>query len=218
MESNANIDDIPSDKLNFFLKSHLALFYTRQTIQPLVKRVMTQFLQNALNHICQSENIPEGTKCTSCDIQNLLYCRTKGICIIRNKQCQFHNGPDKQFKICSEGICGELLKQIKETHRFTPPWENTDSKKWCEDVLEISKCYMPKDGYRNVTNFDTIDFNGVINVMINHTGFQNEMTENLSTKDNICEKVFFYSSYRSALNTPDGALVHISCCNFCCFK
>ena len=47
-----------------------------------------------------------------------------------------------------------------------PSWINTDAPNWCTDPWQIAKCYLSKDGYKDVNQAEDTDFNKIINFIL----------------------------------------------------
>ncbi|XP_052786232.1 uncharacterized protein LOC128221672 [Mya arenaria] len=69
-----------------------------------------------------------------------------------------------------------------------PSWKNTKAEEWCINSWQVAKCFFPPDGYIDVSNPGDTDFNGVINLIINCTLFEDYFNDNLTVEGNICEK------------------------------
>ncbi|KAH3782859.1 hypothetical protein DPMN_160779 [Dreissena polymorpha] len=129
------------------------------------KKGLTNFvvyeLQNVQNAV--------GTSCGQCSIENLIPCPTQGLCKKRKRHmCTFHNSQIP--KSCK--TCDQVKQNIKDLHRFGPSWRNTKVEQWATNPWAIGKCYLPPDGYSNVSSVQESDFNGVISIVLNCKHFE----------------------------------------------
>ncbi|XP_060579698.1 uncharacterized protein LOC132736561, partial [Ruditapes philippinarum] len=144
-----------------YIKSLLGLSITRNAILPVVFDRIKEFQEKCLAAICEKNNLPPGTICTKCPTKKI---------IASSLSDNSDNESGCQYKICN------LFKnEIEENHRYDKPsYLNSDAKLWCSNPWELAKCFMPRDGYRHITCKEETDFNGVINVVINHKMFPND--------------------------------------------
>ncbi|XP_052759951.1 uncharacterized protein LOC128202836 isoform X2 [Mya arenaria] len=105
------------------------------------------------------------------------------------RNCKNHDLPAKMYRPCPTQICGEFRNKIFAAHRFgSPSWKNTRANLWCTSPWEMAKSFMPTEGYQDVTSFTDTDFNGIVNLMINCTEFQQSLSTSLSTNSNLLTK------------------------------
>ncbi|KAH3857214.1 hypothetical protein DPMN_099819 [Dreissena polymorpha] len=75
------------------------------------------------------------------------------------------------------GTCSSYKKAIISLHRFSgPSWKNTKRHDWKSNWWEIAKCFLPPQGYANVSSVQESDFNAVINIILNCTDFKNYLS------------------------------------------
>ncbi|KAH3857190.1 hypothetical protein DPMN_099793 [Dreissena polymorpha] len=75
------------------------------------------------------------------------------------------------------GTCSSYEKAIISLHRFSgPSWKNTKRHDWKSNWWEIAKCFLPPQGYANVSSVQESDFNAVINIILNCTDFKNYLS------------------------------------------
>ncbi|XP_053378894.1 uncharacterized protein LOC128548359 [Mercenaria mercenaria] len=171
-----------------WLRGALAVLFAKQGLQSFVIDELTQFQRDVLTSIFKNKNLPIGTTCTNCTTENVLYCPTQNFCT-KGQKCNMHDPSvaDKTPQPCSNNICHDVKDAIRHEHRYKgPSWKNTNAKGWCTDVIEIAKCYMPPDGYTNVTTITDTDFNGILAVILNNKRFKCKMTAPLNKPDNVC--------------------------------
>jgi hypothetical protein len=175
-----------------WLKGSLAVLFAKEGLIDLVGLENIDFQRNLLQTVYTQIGIQHGTTCSSCTTANVLSCPTDGFC--KGRRCKAHDSrvPDKRPNIaCPNGLCSHIRDAIKKEHRFNgPSWKNTDARKWCSDAFELSKCFMPPDGYSDKTSLADTDFNGILAVVINNNRFQRKMSINLGLEPNICTEVF----------------------------
>lgn len=149
---------------NWF-KCALALHITKAGIVNYVEREIHQFHEKSLKAVTAAIPLPAGSTCNSCTTQSVIVCPTKGYCDIRKGGCVYHKGSQT---LCTTGICTGLAETIKSEHRYRKPsWKNVDVSKWCFSAWELAKCYLPPDGYINVSSAKETDFNGLISILEN---------------------------------------------------
>ncbi|XP_060607621.1 uncharacterized protein LOC132759790 [Ruditapes philippinarum] len=184
---------VPLSNSKFFnwIKAALAVFYTKEEIEPVVIDEVKYFQQNCLHTISSSNSLPAGSTCSKCCTENLIVCPTNRICNVNRGKCYYHKNVATQFRPsgCPNKICHNLKSEIEKAHRYHgPSYKNTDATKWCSNAWEIAKCYLPPDGYKDVSNASETNFNGIISVIINHKGFEAKIKDDLSKKNNIFDK------------------------------
>jgi hypothetical protein len=185
---------VPLSNSKFFnwIKAALAVFYTKEEIEPVVIDEVKDFQQNCLHTITSSNSLPAGSTCSKCCTENLIVCPTNRICNVNRGKCYYHKKGATQYRPsgCLNKICHNLKTEIEKAHRYHgPSYKNTDATKWCSNAWEIAKCYLPPDGYKDVSNAADTDFNGIISVIINHKAFEAKIKADLSKKKNIFDKV-----------------------------
>ena len=175
-----------------WIKIQLALLCTKAEIEPVVFDEIERFRNKCLQDIAKSQDLPFGITCSSCLTENLVICPTNGICNIRRGKCSYHRDNARKFRPdgCPNNVCHILMNEIKDAHRHSgPSYKNTNATEWCSNPWEIAKCYMPPDGYKDVKNADKTDFSGLISILINFKGFDAKISDDLSKRNNIFDKV-----------------------------
>lgn len=177
-----------------FLKSFVALFYTKEGLEVFILEEIAQFQTDILTYI-STNCLPSGTVCTSCTTANVLPCPTIGFCTSGGR-CRLHKANDPTRKADTQcNICKTLRDRIRLEHRYyvpnkvEPSWKNADATQFCTDPFQILKCYLPPEGYSNVQSVKETDFNGVISVIINCKRFQNKLSAKLSQHTNVFVEV-----------------------------
>ncbi|XP_052759930.1 uncharacterized protein LOC128246891 [Mya arenaria] len=147
------------------------------------------------------------TNCTNCTTENLILCPTRGICTSL-KRCKFHNTPRKCLRNCPQQLCHLVRDGIIRYHRFSgPSWKNTKAEGWHADHWEIGKCYLPPDGYKDVSSSIESDFNALINVLINCTEFETKLSIDFTSSSNLLTKIREYG--RNIRHSPDQKMKDI---------
>ncbi|KAH3697994.1 hypothetical protein DPMN_085507 [Dreissena polymorpha] len=143
---------------NNWFKAYIALNITKEGL--------TNFVLSELHIVLNAV----GISCGQCSIANLMPCPTQGLCQKRKPyKCTFH--ASQLPKSCQ--TCDQVKQNIKSLHRFNwPSWRNSKAERWATDPWEIGKCYLPPDGYSDVSSVQKSDFNGVISILLNCTHFQ----------------------------------------------
>jgi hypothetical protein len=164
-----------------WIKATYAGNIAKEGLEDFVFTVIAKFHNDILEDISLSEHkIRNRIDCSECSIENVLNCRTNGICDIKFGKCSFHNSEKKKPRPCENQICNKIRDAIKRSHNYgNPSWKNTQTEQWCRSPCEILKCYLPRDGYMAVTSVQMMDFNGLLNVMTNHKAFGNIVDQNL---------------------------------------
>ncbi|XP_052760388.1 uncharacterized protein LOC128203144 [Mya arenaria] len=172
-----------------WIKANLALKITKDGLQDFLEDVLTCVHQDIYSTVRTSKGLPSRAACAHCFTENVLKCPTRGICT-STRNCRFHNCPQKLYAPCPNGICEGVRDEIVKHHRFSgPSWKNTNADKWSTIPWEIGKCFLPPDGYKTVSSIKDSDFNGVISVMMNCEDFQNKLSFNVATKQNLLTEV-----------------------------
>ncbi|XP_060571245.1 uncharacterized protein LOC132729492 [Ruditapes philippinarum] len=174
-----------------WIKAAIAIVYTKDEIEPVIVNEVKDFQQNSLNTISSSNILPAGSTCSNCCTESLIVCPTNRICNAKRGKCSYHKNAATQYRPsgCPNKICHHLKSEIQSAHRYHgPSYKNTDATKWCSNAWEIAKCYLPPDGYKDVSNAGDTDFNGIISVIINHKGFEAKIKDDLSKKNNVFDK------------------------------
>lgn len=169
----------------------LATQITRKGILDFVINEMENFQKEALAEIVTKWNLPQGSTCNFCTTQSIVSC------LALNTSGKMHGGKCLSRKVsaqpCPSKICDNFVTLIEMEHRFkTPSWKNTDASKWCFSSWEIAKCFCPPDGYREVISANNTDFNGIISILQNCKRFDRLLSADLSTSNNLCDKVCAY--------------------------
>jgi hypothetical protein len=175
-----------------WVKAALAVLLTKEEIEPVVFNEIAQFQQQCLQNISSLNGLPAGSICSSCTTENVVNCPTNRICNVNRGKCSYHRNVATQYRPtgCPKQICHEMKSGIQNAHRFYgPSFKNTDATQWCKNPWEIAKCFMPPDGYKDVSNAAETDFNGIISVILNYKGFEAKISDDLSKKNNIFDKV-----------------------------
>ncbi|XP_053400383.1 uncharacterized protein LOC123565918 [Mercenaria mercenaria] len=170
-------------KFKNWIKAGLGVLYTKEGIEPFVYNEIEQFQQKCLSDICNNNGLVAGTTCSSCCTENVVVCPTNRICNAGRGKCKFHRNSATQYlpSGCPNKICHNLKIEIQKAHRFYgPSYKNTDARHWCNNPWDVAKCFMPPDGYKDVTSAAETDFNGIISVIINYKAFQSKIHDDLS--------------------------------------
>ncbi|XP_053382097.1 uncharacterized protein CXorf38 homolog [Mercenaria mercenaria] len=178
-------------KFKNWITAGLAVLFTKEGIEPTVYDEIERFQQKCLSDICNNNGLPAGATCSSCCTENVVVCPTNRICNVGRGQCSFHRNSATQYLAsgCPNKICHNFKNEIQSAHRFYgPSYKNTDATQWCSNPWEVAKCFMPPDGYKDVTSAAETDFNGIISVIKNYKEFQSKVNDNLSKTNNIFEQ------------------------------
>ncbi|XP_052769843.1 uncharacterized protein LOC128209714 [Mya arenaria] len=182
MASNENTINEPED-LNWLTGSR-ALKITKAGLRGLVENGSCNVQQNIHSSVIQAKKLTAGTTCSLCRTDNILPCPTKGLCS-NPRNCKYHNNPSNIYRPCPSNICDDFRDEIIKVHKYArPSWKNSKADQWCTNHWEVAKCFMPPDGYHDVTSYDDTDFNGIINVMINCNEFQASMSFTIDNQPN----------------------------------
>ncbi|KAH3868385.1 uncharacterized protein LOC127867759 [Dreissena polymorpha] len=169
MAGNLNSCNLFSDQetCNWF-KASVALIITKQGLEKFVDSEIKNF------------QAVVGTGCGNCSIENVLHCPTGGICKPSPK-CFFHKTKALQHRPCPSNACDQVQQNIASQHRYpTPSWKNTKAELWSTNHWEMAKCFLPPDGYIDVSSVQDTDFNGVISIMLNCKWFEQYFSFNIS--------------------------------------
>ncbi|XP_052803155.1 uncharacterized protein LOC128233496 isoform X2 [Mya arenaria] len=171
------------DSQNWF-KGSLALRITKAGLRGLVEGDSHRVQQKIHSSILLARHLAAGTTCSLCLTEHLLQCPTKGLCS-HPRNCKYHNTPLKIHRPCPSKICDDFRDEICALHRYSgPSWKNTKANQWCTNHWQIAKCFMPPDGYHDVTSYDETDFNDIISVMNNCTEFQRRISFAIGNQPN----------------------------------
>ncbi|XP_052813720.1 uncharacterized protein LOC128240836 [Mya arenaria] len=171
-----------------WLKGSLALRITKAGLRGLVEGDSSRVQQTIYSTVIVAKKLTAGTTCSLCQTENILKCPTKGLCS-HPRNCKYHNSPSKMYRPCPSHICEDFRDEIIDVHRYNgPSWKNSKANKWCTNHWQVAKCFMPPDGYLDVTSYEDTDFNGIISVMINCTEFQQSMSFMIANKQNALTK------------------------------
>ncbi|XP_052819634.1 uncharacterized protein LOC128245491 [Mya arenaria] len=155
---------------NWF-KAFMALKITKTGLIDFVDDVLTRVHRNIYQTVKTARHPRPHEHCIACSTENVLQCPTPGIC---SRNCKFHN--TRKYQPCSKGICDVVRDEIIKLHRYKgPSWKNTNAHFWWTNPWEIGKCFLPKDGYSDVTTISDCDFNGLINILINCEAFDTQI-------------------------------------------
>ncbi|XP_052805665.1 uncharacterized protein LOC128235023 [Mya arenaria] len=182
----ASYKDILKEKDNQnWLKGSLALRITKAGLRGLVEGESHRVQQNIHSSVLHVRHLAAGTTCSLCLTEHVLPCPTRGLCS-HPRNCKYHNTPFKIHRPCLLQICDDFRDEICAVHRYSgPSWKNTKANQWCTNHWQVAKCFMPPDGYDEVTSYDETDFNGIISVMINCTEFQQRMSFPIGNQPNL---------------------------------
>lgn len=181
-----------------WIKAALAVFITKEGIEPFVCKEIREFQWKCLSEICYNNAIQAGRVCTSCNTENVVVCLSDRKCNAGRGTCVYHRRNQTQYLTsgCPNSICHNFKHKIQAAHRYSgPSYKNTDAKQWCTVPWEVAKCFMPPDGYKDKPSAKETDFNGIISVVINLTDFQAKISDDLSRRDNLFEKVQSFSLF-----------------------
>jgi hypothetical protein len=192
----SNHQEMTNSKFQNWIKSGLAIKYTKEGLQDAVIQEMQSFHNQCYNGVLTRKGLPVGTICNLCTTESIMICGTNNtICKKIGQKCLSKHRP------CSLGICEDLRDNIIKAHRYSEPsFKNSDAQKWCVNYFEVMKCFLPRDGYTDKSTVDEIDFNGIISVVISFKYFQNKIAENLNTKNNIFKQVIPSTNVRFMLS------------------
>ncbi|KAH3875336.1 hypothetical protein DPMN_038599 [Dreissena polymorpha] len=154
---SANINNVFTDKetSNWF-KASIALIVTKQGLEKFVDTEV------------QKVHAAVVASCGQCYTENLLPCPQGKWKCQNTKPCKFHKLPAFKHRPCPVGVCDKVKKNIESYHRYSlPSWKNTRAKLWGTSHWEVAKCFLPPDGYIDVSSVQDTDFNGVISVLLN---------------------------------------------------
>ncbi|XP_045212363.2 uncharacterized protein LOC123563570 [Mercenaria mercenaria] len=166
-----------------WIKARIASNTVKECIEVIVDKEINIFLRDVLNAIATKQQIENDDLCYECTLENVLPCRTNNFCEVRQGRCFSHNSKEKNFQPCPKNICNRIQEKIRQSHRFNKPsWRNTDAQEWCKNPWEIAKCFMPPDGYFDKTSVGETDLNGILSVMLNHSGFKNIIDKDICIK------------------------------------
>ncbi|XP_052803828.1 uncharacterized protein LOC128233966 [Mya arenaria] len=181
----ASYKDILKEKDNQnWLKGSLALRITKAGLRGLVEGESHRVQQNIHSSVLHARHLAAGTTCSLCLTEHVLPCPRRGLCS-HPRNCKYHNTPFKIHRPCPSQICDDFRDEICAVHRYSgPSWKNTKANQWCTNHWQVAKCFMPPDGYHDVTSYDETDFNGIISVMINCTEFQRRMSFPIGNQPN----------------------------------
>ncbi|XP_052803052.1 centrosome-associated protein CEP250-like [Mya arenaria] len=179
----ASYKDILKEKENHnWFKGALALRLTKAGLRGLVDGDSCRLQQKIHSSVLQARNLTAGTTCKLCLTENLLRCPTNGLCT-HPRNCKYHDSPLKMPRRCPTQVCDDFRDKICAVHIYgRPSWKNTNADQWCTNHWQVAKCFMPPDGYKDVTSFEETDFNGIISVMVNCSEFQRSLSFNISSK------------------------------------
>ncbi|XP_053375362.1 uncharacterized protein LOC123533850 [Mercenaria mercenaria] len=179
--ATASTTQLCDSKFHYWIKTGMAIVYTKEGLQDIVTNEMSQFQQKVYNDVFKNKGIAHNTSCNSCNTGSIMKCTPKNnICVWQKRKCNVTHRP------CPLGICEGVRDEIFNAHRFLgPSWKNTDAKQWANSSWEIAKCFMPPEGYSSVPTAAETDFNGIISVFLNYEHFQNKVNENLYNPANI---------------------------------
>ncbi|KAH3723542.1 uncharacterized protein LOC127853471 [Dreissena polymorpha] len=180
---------------NWF-KAAMGMNITRDCLLHIVKEAIHEFYHTIRKEINRKHGILENAVCSQCHTPNVLPCDTDNKCC-KYRKCAFH-AIYKPQNCPSNNLCNDICTEIVENHRFRnrskpksfqgPTWVNTDACKWCVHSWQIAKCYLSKDGYKDVNQAEDTDFNGIVNVIYNCEFFQRYFAEDLTITENVCTK------------------------------
>ncbi|KAH3812554.1 hypothetical protein DPMN_140989 [Dreissena polymorpha] len=183
MKMAANTTIFSDKETNNWFKMCVALNMTKEGL--------TNFVETIINKV----HAALGSSCGLCSIEQLMACPTQGLCKkTKQNSCVFH----KSYLPQPCQICNKVKLGITSFHRFScPSWKNTKAQGWKTDWWEIAKCYLPPQGYTDVSSVQESDFNAVINIILNCKEFQNYVSSSWLSPpppDLQCplEKVIFY--------------------------
>ncbi|XP_052269146.1 uncharacterized protein LOC127870744 isoform X2 [Dreissena polymorpha] len=174
------------ETVNWF-KAAMGLNITSDCLLVIVKGIAQIYYDNIRQEIKQQNGIPENVVCNQCNTPNVVLCDPQNKCCNRGR-CTFHE-IHKPRNCPINNLCHEIRQQIAKQHRFcNPTWINTDASKWCTDPWHIAKCFLPKDGYKDVNQAEDTDFNGLVNVIYNCEYYESYFNNDLTDKENVCTK------------------------------
>ncbi|XP_052242846.1 uncharacterized protein LOC127852873 isoform X3 [Dreissena polymorpha] len=197
MKMSDYIDIIRKPETQNWFKAAMGMNITRDCLLDIVKEITHELYHTIRKEINRKHGIPEINVCSQCHTPNVLTCDTDNKCChYKNGRCAFHD--IYKPRNCSANLCNEICKEIVCRHRFRnrskpksfqgPTWVNTDASKWCAEPWQIAKCYLSKDGYKDVNKEEEADFNGIVNIMYNCEFFQMYFKDDLTQKENVCIK------------------------------
>ncbi|XP_053375423.1 uncharacterized protein LOC123533778 [Mercenaria mercenaria] len=179
--ATASTTQLCDSKFHYWIKTGMAIVYTKEGLQEIVTNEMSQFQQKVYNDIFRNKGMSHNTSCNSCNTESIMKCTPKNkICVWKRRKCIVSHRP------CPLGICEGVRDEIIKAHRFSgPSWRNTDARQWANSPWEFAKCFMPPEGYSSVSTAAETDFNGIISVFLNYEHFQIKVNENLCNPANI---------------------------------
>jgi hypothetical protein len=156
-----------------WIKASLAISVTKAGMQDVVCNKLELIHRTVLDEVRSEEQKRNNIYCFGCVTLSVVPC-SKLSCNYVSKTCPFHK--QYQPRPCRNGICDQIRQKICDSHVYRKPsWKNTHAEYWCNSYWEYAKCFMPPDGYLDKKSYDDTDFNGVVNILMNHLDFKREV-------------------------------------------
>ncbi|XP_045161370.2 uncharacterized protein LOC123526328 [Mercenaria mercenaria] len=164
-----------------WIKANLAISVTKAGLEDSVCTKLQTIHRGILNDIRTDDQKHNNIFCYGCSTQSIIRCSRIHPCNRVGKICPFHK--QTQYRKCRNEICDKIRDTIVQAHiHQTPSWKNTRAEAWCKSYWEYAKCFMPSDGYSDKNSFSETDFNGIINIAINHSAFCDEIDGSICKK------------------------------------
>ncbi|XP_060596595.1 uncharacterized protein LOC132750602 [Ruditapes philippinarum] len=185
--ATCRMESKPSKK-NFhnWLKSNLALMYTRNGLKRFVSDEINSFQRDTYISILKQLDLELDTMCSDCSTN----------AIVSDKECEKCKRKSCQHTYCpKKGLCNSFLFEIRKAHKHkAPSWNNTDARQWCSDPWQLAKCYMPEHGYSTKRTIEETDLNGVLSVILNNKIFARKLSADPKHPDKIFQKARTFSN------------------------
>ena len=167
-----------------WVKARLGLIYLKEGLAPFCQGIANQQRKHILDNIRQTKSLASNATCGTCQYKTLKpnhNCTGSEECPygLFDCNCRYPRGK----YACPNGICGAIYDDIIRNHRFTPNWENTDSRLWTSDPWSIAKCFI--NGYDLNTSAAGTDCIGLLHMIRNNRYFQNHISSNLTGTSNV---------------------------------
>jgi hypothetical protein len=146
------------------------LLILKDGIKGFVERNLKKQHHELLKEVSKTANDRGIFSCSECTKENLLTTHSKDSCPSK-KECLCKK-KSKDLRPCPNGICDKVYERIIMLHAtYSPNIKNTNITRWCEDYMELAKCFM-RHNPESTAKTDLMDF---LHIMANNTPIRKKL-------------------------------------------
>ena len=155
-----------------WLMAAFGLKHLKLGLEEFVKKQIDNSHKELLNSVAKSMSLSSVSD-KNCSGQTLITNRRAfKPKILQKFHCDSHIPGDIDMcvsKQCPNAACHKLMNEIKQLHRKSPIWSNTNINpgQFIYDPFEFAKCFLSSFGNQHINSISEVDAAGLLGIMIN---------------------------------------------------